>query len=284
MKDINKTYILDVTCFEDKDLFKAWYDKMDDERKKKIDAFKPESSKRLSLGAGVAIKYALMQALKKDWSEIAEMDEFSDGVAELEYGPQGKPFIKGREDLYFNVSHPGNKVFLGISDKEIGVDIEKNKEFKDSLVNYVFGELDKKCAESLRKIGAKKAEGIREESNVKSAEGIREESNVKSAEGIREEADAKHAETITDPVNKAFTRLWTVKESIMKHCGMGISLAPKSIELEFDGKEITARSGELDLTKLKLTSFETEGYQMTICSEYADFAEPEDITQEIMKG
>ncbi len=247
MKEINKTYILDVEGFEDIELFRVWYDRMDDVRKKKIDAFKPESSKRLSLGAGVIIKYALAQVSKiagevgdadavGEADAVGDADNADDAAASLEYGPQGKPFIKGREDLYFNVSHSGSKVFLGISDKEIGVDIERNKEFKDSLVNYVFGEGDKKCAEST-----------------------------------------------ADPINKAYTRLWTVKESIMKHSGKGISLAPKSIELNLDGKEIIAKSQDYDCTNLNLTSFEVEDYQMTVCSEYADFAYPVDITGEIGK-
>jgi 4'-phosphopantetheinyl transferase len=40
-------------------------------------------------------------------------------------------------------------VLLGLSDKEIGVDIEAEKEFKDSLINYVVTDKEKALAKEL---------------------------------------------------------------------------------------------------------------------------------------
>ena len=43
---------------------------------------------------------------------------------ELYYNKYGKPYLKD-SNIYFNISHTRNLVICAISDKEIGVDIEK---------------------------------------------------------------------------------------------------------------------------------------------------------------
>ncbi|MBP3824634.1 MAG: hypothetical protein ILA11_02780, partial [Butyrivibrio sp.] len=109
---------------EGKEQFDLWYDKMPDFRKRKIDALKPHRSKLLSLGAGILLDTAM-----KD----ADISSY-----EIELLENEKPRIKGLRDVFFNISHSGEMVVLGISDKEIGVDVEKVKHFKESLINYVF--------------------------------------------------------------------------------------------------------------------------------------------------
>lgn len=37
----------------------------------------------------------------------------------------GKPYIKDEEGFYFNISHSGDYVAIGVSDEEIGIDIER---------------------------------------------------------------------------------------------------------------------------------------------------------------
>ncbi len=50
----------------------------------------------------------------------------------------GKPYLSGYSDIYVNWSHSGEYVFLGISDREIGLDLQCNrKEPKESLVKKV---------------------------------------------------------------------------------------------------------------------------------------------------
>lgn len=43
---------------------------------------------------------------------------------ELVYNEFGKPYLKNN-DLYFNISHADNYIILVISEKEIGIDMEK---------------------------------------------------------------------------------------------------------------------------------------------------------------
>ncbi|MBQ8684359.1 MAG: 4'-phosphopantetheinyl transferase superfamily protein [Clostridia bacterium] len=42
----------------------------------------------------------------------------------LFHGSRGKPYLYGREDLFFSLSHTGQWVFCALSDKEIGLDAQ----------------------------------------------------------------------------------------------------------------------------------------------------------------
>ena len=213
MKIENTLYVMNIDILEDQVQFDLWYDKMPDFRKRKIDALKPHRSKLLSLGAGILLDTSMKDA----------------GISsyEIELSENEKPRIKGMRDVFFNISHSGEMVVLGISDKEIGVDVEKVKHFKESLINYVFMPQDQDLAKEL----------------------------------MMSESD----------MDKVYTRLWTVKESIMKHCGKGISLSPKNILLRLENGKIKASSAACDCEALNLIPYEIDDYQITICSEYEDF-------------
>ena len=204
---------MNINMLEGKEQFNLWYDKMPDFRKRKIDALKPHRSKLLSLGAGILLDTAMKDA----------------GISsyEIELLENEKPRIKGMRDVFFNISHSGEMVVLGISDKEIGVDVEKVKHFKESLINYVFMPQDQELAKELMESGSDK--------------------------------------------DKVYTRLWTVKESIMKYSGKGISLSPKNILLRLEDGKIKASSAACDCEALNLMPYEIDDYQITVCSEYEDF-------------
>ncbi len=225
----NRLYLLDTTCLLEKELFDEWYDRMDTARKNKIDALKVESGKRLSLGAGILMNKALKEA---------GIDEY-----EVVLAKNDKPYIKGRSDVFYNISHSGNMVVLGISDKEIGVDIERCKRFKDSLVKYVFSEGEIEFAGKLSDKMPGRSEG----------EGIQREDVV-------------------------YTRFWTIKESIMKHSGMGISLEPKKIKIYSEDGVIKAEAEKYDCSGLNLFSYDEKDYQITVCSQYDHFPEITKIT------
>ena len=213
MKTQDALYIMNIDSLKAPEQFEQWYRRMPDFRKRKIDAFKPERSKLQCLGAGILMDRA--------------MADIGIGSYEVTQDEHEKPHIKGRRDIFFNISHSGDMVILGISDKEIGVDVEKIKHFKDSLVNYVFTKGDKALAKELMD-GASDSD-------------------------------------------KVYTRLWTVKESIMKHSGKGISMEPKSISLCLKDGKIKASSAGYDCEALNLVPIEIDDYQITICSEYGEF-------------
>ena len=58
------------------------------------------------------------------------------------YNKDGKPYIKGNK-LYFNISHSHNITALVVSDKEVGIDIEKITYHKN-VINHAFTDNEKK--------------------------------------------------------------------------------------------------------------------------------------------
>ena len=72
--------------------------------------------------------------------------------------------------------------------------------------------------------------------------------------------------------DRLYTTLWTVKESLMKYYGTGLSLHPRKIEVTL-GDTISARCSSLDTSKLSFTVLEHDGYIITVCSEYSDFCD-----------
>ena len=60
----------------------------------------------------------------------------------LQYNDMGKPFFPSGP--FFNVSHSGQYIVMVISDKDIGVDIEENKEKDMSSLIRIFNEAEAK--------------------------------------------------------------------------------------------------------------------------------------------
>jgi len=63
-------------------------------------------------------------------------DEFNYQKIELIYNKYGKPYLENNP-LYFNISHCSNYIAIAISDKEIGIDIERFDHYRESLIEKV---------------------------------------------------------------------------------------------------------------------------------------------------
>ena len=210
----NHIYLLDTKWLEDEELFAAWHQKMPPERRQKTDRFRFEKDRRLSLGAGILLQHALSQA----------------GIGEntLSYGENGKPYLTGRSDLCFNLSHSGQIAACAVSDRPVGIDIEEKRYFDEKLIQYVFLE-----------------------------------------------PEITWIETHFEDADVGYTALWTMKESLMKYWGTGISLGPKKICMDLN-EPIRARCEEFPSEKLFFTWVAIGDYQLTVCSDYQDFSgEPE---------
>ena len=114
------------------------------------------------------------------------------------------------------------------------------------------------CAVSDRCVGVD-AEGIRTVSDgliqrVLTSDEIKVLSSYGSAEDKR----------------KAFLRLWTIKESVMKYLGTGLSLGPERISIRLDGP-LAASCEEYDLSGVRFTEFDFEKRHITVCSEHKVF-------------
>ena len=119
-----KIYTADVGPLTDEKLFRALYDRVSAGRREKTDRMRFEKDKRLSLGAGALLETAL----------AAEgVDDFT--MAE---GQNRKPFLAGRPEIKFNLSHSGTKVLCALSGCDIGCDVEAIKEIDMGIARRFF--------------------------------------------------------------------------------------------------------------------------------------------------
>ena len=105
-----KTYIACTDELENSMLFSSLYARMTQYRKDKINRMVFLKDKRLSLGAGALLDYALI------------LEGVSD--REIIYVQNQKPCLKN-SNIRFNLSHSGNMVFCAVSDKDVGCDVEQ---------------------------------------------------------------------------------------------------------------------------------------------------------------
>lgn len=92
----------------------------------------------------------------------------------------GKPYLENN-GVYFNISNSDSVVVAAVSDKEIGIDIQKIK-YNEAIVNRTFTESEKQY--------------------------------------LNKSSDKK----------KAFTLIWTMKESYVKKLGIGVGYGLKNVD------------------------------------------------------
>ena len=94
-------------------------------RREYVQHFKlPEDQKRSAL-AWLLLRYGLKQ--EYGFREIPDFQKTS----------SGKPFFRGENMPFFNLSHSGNFVGCALHDREIGLDIQKLTEPLESLIRRV---------------------------------------------------------------------------------------------------------------------------------------------------
>jgi len=112
INDINKTEILN------------FYNNINSSKKIKIDKIRNKKRK---------IQSVLGEYLLK---ELLKIYNISYSNINYIYNEEGKPYIKDY-NIYFNISHSHDYVITVISNKEIGVDIEKIRKTNISIINRI---------------------------------------------------------------------------------------------------------------------------------------------------
>lgn len=92
--------------------YAALYAQASPERRARADRYLRREDGLRCLAAEALLRYGVRQALG--------LQNFT-----LEKGPQGKPFLAGREDFHFNLSHSGQWVVLAWGGSPVGVDVEE---------------------------------------------------------------------------------------------------------------------------------------------------------------
>lgn len=127
MEDKTKLYLLDVTPFLDPLNFKKGYLGVKLSAQRKIDGFKFDKDKNLSLGAELLLKYVLINE-GLDYNSLT-----------IKSGRHNKPYLDV-DDFFFNVSHSGKYALIAISNKEVGCDIEEIEKADINVVKRFFHE------------------------------------------------------------------------------------------------------------------------------------------------
>ena len=93
-------------------------------RRKKLDTFKHEGARRLSLAASLLLVRAL-----------SDEGLHSDEIAVTKYG---KPYLPRLPDFHFSLSHSGNMALCAVSAREIGCDIEAPRGYDPKIAKRFF--------------------------------------------------------------------------------------------------------------------------------------------------
>lgn len=104
-------YFFDTVQLEDPLRYEAAYREVDDERRRRIDGFRFEQDRRLSLGAGILLKRALADKGIRDM--------------EIAYMPDGKPCLRNSSEWHFSLSHSGAAAMCVLAAQSVGCDIER---------------------------------------------------------------------------------------------------------------------------------------------------------------
>lgn len=127
-----KIFIDDISTIKTDDEFNEIFLLLPNFRQNKINSYKFDQDRKLSLVAGKLLHEALIDLKYGNLEEKIVEDE------------NGKPYIPGNP-IYFSISHSGTKAMVAISDKEVGCDIQIIKNNDISLADRFF--TDSECDE-----------------------------------------------------------------------------------------------------------------------------------------
>lgn len=135
-----RIYAVNVKPLEDGSLFEAAYRKVTEERRKKTDRIRSLQDKCRSLGAELLLLYGLSQlGFPKENGWMSGLDPGSEmDFLRFRYGKNGKPYLDGVKDLYFNMSHSGELAVCAIAPCEVGCDVEKIRDRRQAVARRFF--------------------------------------------------------------------------------------------------------------------------------------------------
>ena len=91
-------------------IYRGLYEKASDQRKSRADRYLRQEDKLRCVTAAALLK----NVLGADDDQIAKNDF-------------GKPYLKDRRDVHYNLSHSGRYVVLAWGDTELGIDVQKHE-------------------------------------------------------------------------------------------------------------------------------------------------------------
>lgn len=138
-------YYADFAAGNIEKLIEDYQSKVDKKRLEKVMRTKSREAKVRSLLAG----YLLQLGVREMQPEAACEREVL--PLSYRYTEQGKPYLVNYPHVFFSLSHSGTMAACAVSDREIGMDVQKHTEVKEGLAERFF---TKEECEMLRKAAA----------------------------------------------------------------------------------------------------------------------------------
>lgn len=227
------TYYMDVTQFEDKDLFQEKLESLSPYRQQKILQLKQEADRRRSLGAGLVLDHALRI--------------YGNGLRErdMEYvlGEWGKPSLREYPEIHFSLSHSGAYAMCSIGGSPVGNDVERVRTGRLKVAERFF------TAQELAFLYSGQDESVKKSRPNNSGYGSRN--------ACEEEEEI---------VQRMF-RIWTMKESFLKVTGRGMTLSLKdfSVIVEKEGDKVLVEHC-FDAAAYHMKEYaDIPGYRAAVC-------------------
>ena len=126
MLETTRIYIADTSVMKDPVVFGDLLKRVPEYRQKKTLSFKFEKGKMQSLGVGLLLRMACVDA------------GFGGADEHVAYGENGKPYLVDAPEVRFNLSHSGERVMCVISPFEVGCDVEIIKGDRGRLAERFF--------------------------------------------------------------------------------------------------------------------------------------------------
>lgn len=118
----------------DGDAWKFCLEKIEAGRRERLERMQSRVQRLRSLAAGCLLHDALCRELGLLPKEK--------GAFSIGYREGGKPFLREREGLFFNLSHSGDYVCCAVGREETGVDIQVHTKVRQSLPERFFTQED----------------------------------------------------------------------------------------------------------------------------------------------
>lgn len=119
-----RLYAADVRALCDRQIYERALSLLDDDRRERTERIRNEAGQRLSAGAGLLLKTALSRSGAENVKIIR--------------GDNGKPYVEGRDDLFFNLSHSGDMVICAVAPCEVGCDVEHRRPAVSRIASRYF--------------------------------------------------------------------------------------------------------------------------------------------------
>lgn len=113
---MNKLYFIEISEMICSNIFMKLLSFVSMEKQEQISRFHYDVDKKLSLYAEILVRTVICESLSIQNNEIV-----------FEKNEYGKPYLTAYPNFHFNLSHTRNAIAIAISNKPIGVDIERIK-------------------------------------------------------------------------------------------------------------------------------------------------------------